>query len=328
MASRASNLLRITFAVALTAYLLYKSHPRAVAAALIGVSWRWIGLAVLLVLVDRALMAIRWIWLLRPVDPARMPPTATLMRIFFVSTFVGSFLPASVGSDAVRTWQATERGVPGAQALASVLMDRVLGIASILIAAVAGFMVYPELLATRGILLAFVAAIAGCVFALAFVFSSNWDTFVRRALLPRLPQRLQPVLDRVLAALQAYQGHHATTLGVLAASLGVQMLRIVQAWCLGMSLGLAVPMSAYFGNIPIVLLVMLLPISINGMGTSQLAFVWLFARGGVAEAPVFALSALFVALGFVGNLPGALLFLTGHPDTARDAAPERPPRSR
>jgi uncharacterized protein (TIRG00374 family) len=316
VSSRVSNFLRIAFAVALTAYLLYKSHPREVASALAGVSWSWIGLAILLVLVDRALMAVRWIWLLRPVEPRFMPPTSALMRIFFVSTFVGSFLPMSVGSDAVRTWQSTQRGVPGAQALASVLMDRVLGIASILIAAVGGFLIYPELLDVPGVVIGLAASAAGCVVALLFVFSSSWDALVRRAILPRLPQRAQPAIDRILAALQAYQAHHGTTSLVLAASVGVQILRIIQAWCLGMSLGIALPVAAYFGNIPVVLLIMLLPVSINGFGTSQLAFVAMFARNGVPQAPVFALSVLFVALGFVGNLPGAFLFLTS-PRTAR-----------
>jgi hypothetical protein len=56
---------------------------------------------------------------------------------------------------------------------------------------------------------------------------------------------------------------------------------------------------------------MLLPITVNGIGTSQAAFVWFFARAGVDAAPAFALSVLFVALGVVGNLPGAVLYATG-----------------
>ncbi len=311
MSSRASNFLRIVFAAGLTAYLFYKSHPHEVGAALAGVSWAWIGAAVLLVLLDRALMAVRWIWLLSPVDGRHLPSTSALMRIFFVSTFVGTFLPASVGSDAVRSWQVSQRGVPGPQAVASVLMDRVLGIASILIAALGGLALYPELMARRVVMLAFFAAVAGCAVALLFVFSASWDAFIRRRLLPRLPARVQSVTDRVLAALQAYQAHRGTVVIVLAASVGVQALRIVQAWCLGMSLGLSTPAVAYFAYIPIILLVMLLPITINGLGTSQWAFDWLFARAGTAAAPVFALSVLFVALGIVGNLPGALLFVTG-----------------
>jgi glycosyltransferase 2 family protein len=319
VSSRASNFVRILFAVGLTAYLLYRSHPREVAASLRGVSWAWIGAAIVLVLLDRALMALRWIWLLGPVKPEQRPPVAALMRIFFVSTFVGSFLPQSVGSDAVRTWQVTDQGMPGAQALASVLMDRVLGIASILIAAIGGVALFPELLQRRAVVLAFAASLGGCLIALAFVFSARWDALVRRQLLPRLPARVQPLVDRILTALQAYQAHHGTTLAVLLASVGVQILRIVQAWCLGMSLGMTTSLVAYFAYIPVILLVMLLPISISGIGVSQGAFVWLFAGNGGTDAMVFALSVLFVALGIVGNLPGALLFLTGARSGARVA---------
>ena len=53
---------------------------------------------------------------------------------------------------------------------------------------------------------------------------------------------------------------------------------------------------------------MLLPITINGLGTSQAAFVLFFARAGVPSPQAFALSVLFVALGVVGNLPGGVLW--------------------
>jgi hypothetical protein len=64
---------------------------------------------------------------------------------------------------------------------------------------------------------------------------------------------------------------------------------------------------------------MLLPISVNGLGTSQVAFVGLFARVGVAQGPAFALSVLFLALGVIGNLPGGLLYAFGSSD--RDGSP-------
>ena len=56
---------------------------------------------------------------------------------------------------------------------------------------------------------------------------------------------------------------------------------------------------------------MLLPISVNGLGTSQVAFVGLFARAGVAHGPAFALSVLYLALGVVGNLPGGFALRSG-----------------
>jgi hypothetical protein len=98
---------------------------------------------------------------------------------------------------------------------------------------------------------------------------------------------------------------------VLAASVAVQILRVLQAYCLGRAVEIALPLSVYFVFIPIILLVMLLPVTVNGLGTSQLAFAWLFTQAGVPEANAVALSLLFVALGAIGNLPGAVLYATG-----------------
>jgi hypothetical protein len=62
---------------------------------------------------------------------------------------------------------------------------------------------------------------------------------------------------------------------------------------------------------------MLLPITINGIGTSQAAFVGLFGLAGTPGSQAFALSVLFVALGIVGNLPGAVLYALRERNVAR-----------
>jgi uncharacterized membrane protein YbhN (UPF0104 family) len=112
----------------------------------------------------------------------------------------------------------------------------------------------------------------------------------------------------VVTAVQRYAHHHGLLSLVLVASIAVQVLRIVQAYCLGLALGITAPLSLYFALIPVILLIMLLPVTINGLGTSQAAFVLFFGRAGVPSAAAFALSVLFVALGVVGNLPGGLLY--------------------
>ncbi len=60
---------------------------------------------------------------------------------------------------------------------------------------------------------------------------------------------------------------------------------------------------------PLILLIMLLPITVNGIGTSQAAFVWLFTRAGTPAHEAFALSVLFVGLQIVGNIPGAVFVM-------------------
>jgi uncharacterized membrane protein YbhN (UPF0104 family) len=135
--------------------------------------------------------------------------------------------------------------------------------------------------------------------------------------------RLHKAGSNLLRSLRRYNHSMGALLSVVGGSIAVQLLRISQAWMLGLALGLHPGFVAYLLYIPVILLVMLLPISINGIGTSQAAFVWLFAESGVAAPDAFALSVLFVALGVVGNLPGGILYAVGGLPFERREAPER-----
>jgi uncharacterized protein (TIRG00374 family) len=302
--------LRAAVAAGLTAFILWKSHPREVLAALAGADWRLIAIAVLLVIVDRALMAYRWVVLLCIIDPADRPRISEVMRIFFVSTFVGTFLPASVGGDAVRAFSMTQLNVRGRDAIASVFLDRMLGVASVLLMAALGLVLAQDLAANRTIVAALVLATAVCAATLLLIFNPRAAAAAAR-LLALLPDAFRQTGEGILESVRRYAAYRSQLVNVLAGSLAVQVLRIVQAYFLGAGLGIALPIAMYFAFVPLILLVMLLPITFNGIGTSQAAFVWFFARAGVAAPSAFALSVLFVALGVVGNLPGGLLYAAG-----------------
>jgi uncharacterized protein (TIRG00374 family) len=306
----AKSLVRLAVASGLTAYILWKSHPRAVLAAAAGADWRPIAAACLLVLVDRALMAYRWVTLLCTIDHSARPPLTDVIRIFFVSTFVGTFLPASIGGDAVRAYSLAKLNVGGSDAIASVFMDRMLGIASVLVMAVVGLGFARDLAANTTIVAALGVTAAACGVTLLVIFSPRMAAFAS-GLIAQLPAALQHPGHRMLESVRRYARHHGPLANVLACSLAVQLLRIVQAYYLGRGLGIALPLTTYIAFIPLILLVMLLPVTFNGIGTSQVAFVWFFARAGVPAASAFALSVLFVALGIIGNLPGGILYALG-----------------
>jgi uncharacterized protein (TIRG00374 family) len=307
------RIIRPLVALLLTAYVLWRASPAAVLHAAAHADLRWIALAVGLTVVDRALMAYRWIVLLCPIDAASRPPLPAVLRIFFVSTFAGTFLPASIGGDVVRAYGLSRLQVEPGQAVASVLMDRLLGVVSILLVGAGGLLLARtgDLASTRAIALSLAVGAALTLAAASIIFSeraARWG----EAIAVRMPvQAIRKIGAELTRATRAYGSHHGELANVLAGSVGVQVLRIVQAYCLGRALGIDAPLPVYFGLIPLILLVMLLPVSINGIGTSQMAFVWFFGRVGVPQAEAFALSVLFVALGVVGNLPGGLLYAIG-----------------
>ena len=300
------TLVRLAVAAGLTAWIVWQANLGDIGSAFARAAWTGVAAACGLVVFDRLLMAWRWVALLGVLG-ARRPPVATLLRTFFVSTFVGTFLIQTVGGDAYRTWSLNRDGVPASEALASVLMDRLLGIVSLLISAAVGVAFVPAVIGQPGVVWPFVLTVVGCGLALAFVFSTRVDDAARTWLARRRPGRLPSAAGRLLDALQVYRSRRRLLAAVLIASVAVQGVRVWQAWLLGRSLGLTAPLSSYVAFIPLILLIMLLPITFSGLGTSQVAFVWAFHQVGVTDADAVALSVLFVALGVVGNLPGGLL---------------------
>ncbi len=76
----------------------WRESARAIAA----IDLRYLALVLALVAIDRAVMILRWVLLLRASGIAITTGDAT--RLFLVSSFVGSFLPAGVGADAARAY--------------------------------------------------------------------------------------------------------------------------------------------------------------------------------------------------------------------------------
>jgi hypothetical protein len=121
----------------------------------------------------------------------------------------------------------------------------------------------------------------------------------------------------MLESIRRYATYRGPLANGLICSVAVQVIRILQAYYIGRGLGIAVGLSTYFGIVPVILLIVLLPVTFNGIGTSQAAFLWFFGRVGVTAAAAFTLSVLFVALGIVGNLPGGILYAWGRGSTTR-----------
>jgi uncharacterized membrane protein YbhN (UPF0104 family) len=318
----AARIGRLAVAAGLTGYVLWTSDPAAVIDAAADLDWRPVLVAVVLVLADRALMAYRWVSLLCTIEERRRPPMAPLMRIFFVSTFVGTFLPASIGGDIVRSYSLARLNIDTGDAVASVLMDRLLGIASILLMALAGLVLARNLVREMAVVTGLVATAGVCAAALAVIFSERAAALAAGAAagLPFDPVRR--VGTRIVDSVRKYASFAPQLIAVLASSVFVQILRVVQAYLLGRGLGIETPLTTYFAVVPLILLVMLLPVTFNGIGTAQAAFVWFLTPFGVAPAAAFALSVLFVALGIVGNVPGAVLYAFGasQPDVRQPAS--------
>jgi uncharacterized protein (TIRG00374 family) len=313
---------RAVIAVVLTAALVYISHPREIWAAVTQADPWLLALAFGLVLVDRAVMAHRWYELLGPAFSGRRPPFLDVLHVSFVSSYLGTLLPTSVGGEALRVVAFARRGFDGARVLATVLMDRVLGVISMLLIAIIGTGLAPHLLRDPVIATPLALVFAGSLLTAALLYSRRAVALAWTLLRRLTPRRLLPQARRFLLAIHRHAADHRTVTWVLAESMLVQLLRITQAYLVGTAIGLHLPYTAYLALIPLALLVLLLPVSIGGMGTGQASFMLLFGRVGVSGADAFTLATLLLLLSLLGNLPGGLAYALGR-EIREPGAPAR-----
>lgn len=300
-----STLLRLLLTAGILVYLLSRIDPTEATRAVLGVRVSYLVAVLLLVGVDRAVMVTRWFVLLRASETAVSLKSAAW--IYLVSSYIGSFLPAGVGGDAARAYTLARRTAQGSEAVASVAVDRMAGMLSIVVLGIAGLLLWTDPLGDdvrRSALL-----LAGVVTAGIFLAVRS-DSLIR-LLVPARFHHLAIVgrLVRLAEATARYRRRPVALAMVLGLSFAVQLLRILQAYLLGLGLGLTVGFGYYLVFMPIGLLMLLLPVSVSGFGLPQGVIVWLLRPVGVPDAQSFALSTLIVVSGLIGNLPGAWLYV-------------------
>lgn len=256
-----------------------------------------------LVGLDRVIMIYRWVLLLRASGVAIT--TAKAADIFLVSSFVGSFLPAGVGADMARAYSLRNHILEGGEALASVVVDRLLGTLSLGLMGVVGLLAWTSEASSDWRALAIIM-----VLVLVSIGAFWLDHAVKAVLADRAhATRVGRAVLRLADAVSRYRDRRTTLAAVFFWSVAIQVIRIVEAYVLGLGLGLTVPFGYYLLFMPLGLLMLLLPISVSGFGLPQGVFVWLLRPVGVPDEASFALSTLIILTGLAGNIPGLVLWL-------------------
>jgi hypothetical protein len=230
-----------------------------------------------------------------------------LTRTYFVALFAGQFLPAAIGGDAVRVVELGRRTHDAPEAVASVLIDRLVGLVSLVLLAVVAVLVGGST-ARAGVIAAEAAFGAAAALMLALLFSSRLRGAVARFLEPRAAGRRLAAGQRFYDALHSYRAHRGTLITVGLLALAVQAARIGVIWMLARALGLHVPASVILLAGPVVFAALALPVSLNGIGVREAVFVY-FLHGHATRPEAIALGLAFFAVGTLTALGGAVILV-------------------
>jgi len=272
--------LRLAVSAALIAWLLRRTDFAAVGEAFRAADLRFVGLAVLLIPLGYLTSVRRWRLLLRA--QGGDAPLSFLLQSLMVGIFFNNLLPSTIGGDAIRAWDTARAGVDRATAVAVVLVDRFVGLLALVLFALAGLALSGRLaangLTNKTQITAWIfAGAAGMGLAAALLFLPS-----RR--LPALLGRLGGPFGKVASALFAFQGKGSVLVRAFAWSLALQGLVVLNAWLLASALHVPISLADFFLIVPLGLFLMMLPVSINGIGVRESSYAFFFRAFGVAAS--------------------------------------------
>jgi glycosyltransferase 2 family protein len=297
--ARLGLLLRVAISVALVAWILARAPFREVAAAFRSADLRFVLLAVALNPLGYLTSVARWRLLIRAQGgDASM---SYLVRSFLVGVFFNNFLPSTIGGDAVRVVATARTGVGRTRAMATVFVDRFLGLLALVLFAALGLSVSGRLLARVPGLQGWVlGGMALLVLAAAFLF----------------------VPSGRMAQVLALQGKGRALAGAFGWSVLMQGLVVLNWYFLARALHVAIPLSVFFLIVPLALFVMMLPVSINAIGVRENVWAFFLVAFGAPAAVGVALAWLDYGLVLLQALVGGAVYAGQRGDAALSVAGE------
>jgi hypothetical protein len=307
-----TTLLKIVVSLGLIAIVLYRVDLAKVAAQLASANLWFILAALALYELAIVVNGIKWQILLRA--QGVKVPFGPVLQFLFTGFFFNNFLPANVGGDVIRGYGLARYTDRTADAAVSVVVDRIVGLIAYMSTAAVAAIVAVNVTGQRALKqMEWVAIVA--VLALAGVFaillSRRLRALISRLFCWRWLAPAAPFWGRVSSAFDAYRFRQ----DALALAFGVALIGIActttVVWCLSQAMGGLMPLGEIFLFNPLIALVLMIPISIGGIGVSQTAYPFFFGLVGVPAVHALAVSLLMQAVAFIGSLPGGFFWLRG-----------------
>jgi glycosyltransferase 2 family protein len=259
--------------------------------------WYWL-LAASVLVVGQVVSSIRWRMLARLLHFDGSLPR--YVAYYFIGMLFNLVLPTSVGGDVVRSWYlSVQEGSPPAQgrrteAFLCVFAERFSGVIMLVLLGCVSLVLCPTPL-PWWISGSVMAIGTGAVLGLLFLTYLAWHETPRGTGLWGRLTRL-PVVQRLVLVIRRFGQNHQLLFVSMVLSLIVQVGSIVMSWLLAQALGLDIPWPYLGVVVPLVTLLTLLPVSVNGMGLREASTVLLLQPLGVLTSQAVAWSLLHFAV--------------------------------
>jgi uncharacterized membrane protein YbhN (UPF0104 family) len=288
--------LRALVSVAILAFLGWRMDWGRVAQAFVSLRVDiWLA-AVGLYVLTQVVSALRWQQLAVPLGFRR--PLRQYISFYLIGMFFNLLLPTSIGGDVVRAEYLRKAGGQRLAAFLSVFIDRFSGLLVLLALACVAMLFCPIDL-PRWVPISVYGTGVGALVGLATLpFFARWTDRYERT-------------RRLVSGIRLYFTNTRLMVSSTALSIFVQAANVGVVWLVGLAIGAEVPASYYWVLVPMVTLLTLLPVSLNGMGVREGGMVLFLAPLGIEKETAIMLAFLWFLVFTTTSVAGGVIYLLG-----------------
>jgi uncharacterized protein (TIRG00374 family) len=251
--------------------------------------------------------AVRWQILIKAQDD--WVPIGFLAKSYLVGSFFNLFLPTRIGGDVVRIWDGSRYSKSLVKSTAIVLVERLSGVIVLFLFAFWASLLRLDMAQRFPVI--WVALILSCFGLSLFAL---FLTPLSDLILGKLPEKkpFGPIKQKVHQFRETilYYRKRKGALGKAffwAALLQINV--IVHYYLIGKALHLDIALLDYFIFIPIVHIILLIPITINGLGLREGAYLEIFKYYGISSAAAISFSWIDLAFMLIVGLLGGVIYV-------------------
>ncbi len=277
----------------------------------------WVAGVVIFTHIGILVSVLKWRWLLRAVGTEA--GVGTLFGLYLIGTFFNNFAPSMVGGDAIRAYMLGKETGDTSQVAATTVLERLTGLAALVCLVPLGLL-DPQIREPYPWIVPVVAGVA-----LAFLCGTLAAIRYRAipgvvGLLERIPKnRVTGFVSRTERNIAKFKGNQTVLLLCFVASFVFYALAMLAVYSGLTSIGVEISARALVIIVPLVMLIGLLPISMNGIGVNEICWVIFLGAFGVPEVSAVALGLILRARSVFTSALGGLLYalarrrVTGEP---------------
>lgn len=298
--------LRIVVSGILITYLLYKVDIKSIFSSLNSVNLFWLALAFSLIFVGNLISGYRWQLLLTTQDIHI--PLKTLISSLLVGRFFNNFFPSTIGGDIMRTYDTSKYSKNTAVSMTAILVERLTGFLALLLIAALALVFGFHTIGDTFLLWVLIGFFSFIILLFLGLFNATLSCQIRRIFNLRGLSRIKGKIDKIYQALDLYKSRRKDLLITFLLGFLLQINVVAHYYFIGLALGLNISLLYFFIIIPLILMILLLPVSINGIGVRENAYVLFFGKIGVEGSISIALSWLAFGMMLIIGIIGGVIY--------------------